>query len=443
MKRNRWFIALAAVGLHISIGSVYAWSVLARPVMEEMGVTLSEATWAFSIAILFLGLSAGFLGHFVERMGPRRSGLLSAGFFCAGLLGTAWAVETKSLGLLYLSYGFIGGIGLGTGYITPVATLVKWFPRNRGFATGLAIMGFGFAAFLAGPVMQALTAAYGLFWNFVIMAAAYALVMSLSALYLAPPRPGDLGEDLAGVLKEELAAGAPLPERKQYTRREALRTPEFYGLWLIFFINITCGIGLLAVASPMAQEVIGMTAGGAASLVGIIGIVNGAGRILWSSMSDWLGRGTVYLLFFTMEVFAFWQLAGTTDASAFAAWVLLIISCYGGGFSRPLRRAPPLLHPRRHPHRLGHGGHRGSAPPLPYERRDRRLRRDPPAFRGAHRPRMAPRGVALHPPEEMRRPPRGRRSVKINKKERKRRAVRRFLYFFFLGEDRASFRMVY
>lgn len=333
MKRNRWFIALAAVGLHISIGSVYAWSVLARPVMEEMGVTLSEATWAFSIAILFLGLSAGFLGHFVERMGPRRSGLLSAGFFCAGLLGTAWAVETKSLGLLYLSYGFIGGIGLGTGYITPVATLVKWFPRNRGFATGLAIMGFGFAAFVAGPVMQALTAAYGLFWNFVIMAAVYALVMSLSALYLAPPRPGDLGEDLAGVLKEELAAGAPLPERKQYTRREALRTPEFYGLWLIFFINITCGIGLLAVASPMAQEVIGMTAGGAAALVGIIGIVNGAGRILWSSMSDWLGRGTVYLLFFTMEVFAFWQLAGTTDASAFAAWVLLIISCYGGGFS--------------------------------------------------------------------------------------------------------------
>lgn len=333
MKRNRWFIALAAVGLHISIGSVYAWSVLARPVMEEMGVTLSEATWAFSIAILFLGLSAAFLGHAAERMGPRRSGLLSMLFFTAGLLGTAWAVERQSLALLYFFYGFIGGIGLGTGYITPVATLVKWFPRHRGFATGLAIMGFGFAAFIAGPVMQRLTAAYGLAENFLFMACAYALVMGASALYLAPPRPGEVKSNLAAVVKEEIAAApAPVPQ-KQYTRREAVKTPEFAAMWWIFFTNITCGIGLLAVASPMAQEVIRMSPAGAASLVGIIGIVNGAGRILWSTVSDWIGRGAVYLLFFTLEVFAFWQLAGTSDAAAFAAWVLLIISCYGGGFS--------------------------------------------------------------------------------------------------------------
>ena len=333
MKRNRWLIALSAVGIHISIGSVYAWSVLTRPVMDAMGLSLPEATWAFSIAILFLGLSAGFLGHVVERMGPRRSGLLSMAFFVTGLLGTAWAVEMKSLALLYLFYGFIGGIGLGTGYITPVATLVKWFPRHRGFATGLAIMGFGFAAFVAGPVMQALTAAYGLFWNFVIMAAAYALVMGASSLYLAPPRPGDVAEDAGrAVLREAAAAPASLPQR-QYTRREAVKTPEFAALWWIFFTNITCGIGLLAVASPMAQEVIRMSPAGAASLVGIIGIVNGAGRILWSTISDWIGRGAVYLLFFTIEAFAFWQLAGTTDAAAFAAWVLLIISCYGGGFS--------------------------------------------------------------------------------------------------------------
>ena len=253
--------------------------------------------------------------------------------FCAGLLGTAWAVETKSLGLLYLSYGFIGGIGLGVGYITPVATLVKWFPRHRGFATGLAIMGFGFAAFIAGPVMQRLTAAYGLAENFLFMACAYALVMGASALYLAPPRPGEVESDLAAVVKEEIAAApAPVPQ-KQYTRREAVKTPEFAALWWIFFTNITCGIGLLAVASPMAQEVISMSPAGAASLVGIIGIVNGAGRLLWSTVSDWIGRGAVYLLFFTLEVFAFWQLAGTSDAAAFAAWVLLIISCYGGGFS--------------------------------------------------------------------------------------------------------------
>lgn len=333
MKRNRWLIALSAVGIHISIGSVYAWSVLTRPVMDVMGLSLPEATWAFSIAILFLGLSAGFLGHVVERLGPRRSGLLSMLFFVTGLLGTAWAVERQSLALLYFFYGFIGGIGLGTGYITPVATLVKWFPRHRGFATGLAIMGFGFAAFIAGPVMQRLTAAYGLAENFLFMACAYALVMGASALYLAPPRPGEVTDTIDAVVKEELAAApAPVPQ-KQYTRREAVKTPEFAALWWIFFTNITCGIGLLAVASPMAQEVIRMSPAGAASLVGIIGIVNGAGRIFWSTVSDWIGRGAVYILFFTIEVFAFWQLAGTSDAAAFAAWVLLIISCYGGGFS--------------------------------------------------------------------------------------------------------------
>lgn len=333
MKRNRWLIALSAVGIHISIGSVYAWSVLTRPVMDAMGLSLPEATWAFSIAILFLGLSAGFLGHVVERLGPRRSGLLSILFFATGLLGTAWAVERQSLALLYFFYGFIGGIGLGTGYITPVATLVKWFPRHRGFATGLAIMGFGFAAFIAGPVMQRLTAAYGLAENFLFMACAYAFVMGASAFYLAPPRPGEVTDTIDAVVKEELAAApAPAPQ-KQYTRREAVKTPEFAALWWIFFTNITCGIGLLAVASPMAQEVIRMSPAGAASLVGIIGIVNGAGRIFWSTVSDWIGRGAVYILFFTIEVFAFWQLAGTSDAAAFAAWVLLIISCYGGGFS--------------------------------------------------------------------------------------------------------------
>lgn len=332
MKRNRWGIALAAVGIHISIGSVYAWSVLTRPVMEAVGATLAEATWAFSIAIFFLGLSAAFLGHAAERMGPRRSGLLSALCFSLGLAGTAWAVEARSLALLYVFYGAVGGVGLGVGYITPVATLVKWFPRHRGFATGLAIMGFGFAAFIAGPVMQRLTAQYGLAENFLLMAGAYALLMGASSLYLAPPARGE-AEDLARVVQEEAAALPASAPQRQYTRREAVKTPEFAALWWIFFTNITCGIGLLAVASPMAQEIIRMTPEGAASLVGLIGIVNGAGRLLWSAASDWIGRGAAYLLFFTIEAFAFWQLAGTEDAAAFTAWTLLIISCYGGGFS--------------------------------------------------------------------------------------------------------------
>ncbi len=334
MKKNRWLIALAAVGIHICIGSVYAWSVLTRPVMAEMGLSLSETTWAFSIAILFLGMSAGFLGGFVERMGPRLSGFVSAGFFGSAMLGTGLAVHLHSAFLLYLFYGVIGGIGLGTGYITPVSTLVKWFPTHRGFATGLAIMGFGFAALVAGPVMQYLTVSVGLMENFLILGVIYAIVMALSASYLRPPLKGEVTPSLEDVLRAEAALGQKRTVLgPQMTRREAMHTWKWYALWWIFFTNITCGIGLLAVVSPMAQEVIGMTPKEAASLVGIIGIINGGGRIFWSTVSDWIGRGITYMVFFAFEVFAFYQLSVTTDGFIFQVLVLAIISCYGGGFS--------------------------------------------------------------------------------------------------------------
>lgn len=334
MRRNRWLIALAAVGIHMSIGSVYAWSVLTKPVMETMGMTLSETTWAFSLAILFLGLSAGFLGSVVERMGPAKSGMVSACFFGSGLLGTAWAIHSHSALLLYICYGMIGGIGLGVGYITPVSTLVKWFPRHRGFATGLAIMGFGFAALVAGPVMRFLVDTYGLVTNFLILGIVYAVVMILSASYLRPPKAGEIPVMLADVLKEEAAKGKKRTlVGPQMTRKEAMKTWKWYVLWWIFFTNITCGIGLLAVASPMAQEVIGLSASEAASLVGVIGVVNGGGRIFWSTVSDWIGRGQTYLLFFAFEVVAFLELAGTNHPYVFEILVLSIISCYGGGFS--------------------------------------------------------------------------------------------------------------
>ncbi len=332
MKRNRWLIALSAIGIHMSIGSVYAWSVLTRPVMETMGLTLSETTWAFSIAILFLGMSAGFLGPLVERMGPSRSGMVSAAFFAAGLLGTAAAVHWQAFWLLYISYGAIGGIGLGVGYITPVSTLVKWFPKHRGFATGLAIMGFGFAALVAGPAMRFLVDAYGLMENFLILALTYGIIMILSASYIRPPKKGEIPVMLEDLLKQG-AKGNSRPAVKSFTRKEAMHSWKWYALWWIFFTNITCGIGLLAVASPMAQELIGMSAAEAASLVGIIGIVNGGGRILWSTISDWIGRGITYMIFFGFEVFAFWQLAETRDALWFEILVLAVISCYGGGFS--------------------------------------------------------------------------------------------------------------
>lgn len=327
MKKNKWLIVLSAIGIHICIGSVYAWSVLTKPIMQAMGFTLQETTWTFSIAILFLGLSAGFLGSYVEKHGPRRSGLVSTIFFGIGMLGTAFALSQHSLLLMYLFYGVIGGIGLGTGYITPVSTLVKWFPNNRGLATGLAIMGFGFASLIAGPVMQLLIAKYGLINNFIILGCVYMVIMIASSLYLEPPKVPAVTE-----VKAKLAS---LPENNQaqYTVNEAMKTWHFYALWWIFFTNITCGIGLLAVASPMAQEVIQMTPLAAASMVGIIGLLNGLGRIVWSTISDYIGRRNTYIMFFLLEIVAFYMLASVTDSFLFQALIFLIITCYGGGFS--------------------------------------------------------------------------------------------------------------
>ncbi|MCH3951730.1 MAG: OFA family MFS transporter [Acidaminococcus sp.] len=319
--RNRWLIALAAVGIHISIGSVYAFSVLVKPIMEALGASMADVTWTFSLAILFLGTSAGLLGRTVEKMGPRNSGTLAACLFGAGMIGTSYAVTVKSLPLLYLFYGVIGGMGLGTGYITPVSTLVKYFPKHRGFATGLAIMGFGFAALIAAPVMQYLYSRYGLAATFRDLGIVYFAVMLACSLYLKPPT----------VQTAEGTQAAPAVSG--FTAAQAMRTWQFASLWWVFFINITCGIGLLAVLSPMAQQVIGMSAVEAASFVGIIGIMNGGGRILWSTISDRIGRPITYVLFFALEIAAFALLAGTTAEGMFKFLVLLIISCYGGGFS--------------------------------------------------------------------------------------------------------------
>ena len=324
--RNRWFIALAAIGLHISIGSVYAWSVLTRPIMADMGFTLSQTTWTFSLAILMLGLSAGFLGSFAEKIGPKKSGLLAMLFWVTGLLGTAYALSIHNLTLLYLFYGIIGGIGLGIGYITPVSTLVKYFPNRPGFATGLAIMGFGFASLIAGPLMQYLVAQVGLVDTFIILGVIYLVIMGASSLYLKAPQP----KHPTRTTKDK---SAMYVHTHGMLANDAMKTWQFGALWWVFFINITCGIGLLSLASPMAQEAIGMTPAAAASLVGIIGIFNGGGRIAWSTISDYLGRSQTYILFFIIEIVAFYLLARTNSALTFQILILLIITCYGGGFS--------------------------------------------------------------------------------------------------------------
>ncbi|GGF89461.1 L-lactate MFS transporter [Paenibacillus abyssi] len=329
--KNRWLIAASAVGIHISIGSVYAWSVFSKPLIDQFGWDLKEVTYTFSIAILFLGLSAAFLGHFVEKFGPRKAGLLSAAFFGIGIIGSGYAVDVGSLALLYLFYGVFGGIGLGVGYITPVSSLVKWFPDRRGLATGLAIMGFGFASLISSPIMARLIDSVGIANTFYILGAIYFVLIASSALYLAPPPAGWLPAHYKAAIesgKKELKV-----DLSQLTANEAVKTSRFWMLWVMLFINVTCGIAVISVASPMAQEIAGMTPLAAAAMVGVMGLFNGLGRIGWASFSDYIGRPNTYTTFFIIQTVAFVLLPLSGNALIFQLLIFLILTCYGGGFA--------------------------------------------------------------------------------------------------------------
>ena len=331
--KNRWLIAISAVGIHISIGSVYAWSVASKPVMKLLNCSQVEITFTFALAICFLGLSAAFLGHFVEKEGPRKAGMLAACFFGIGIIGSGLAVRFQSLWLLYLCYGVLGGIGLGTGYITPVSTLIKWFPDKRGLATGMAIMGFGFAAFISSFAMKKLMSieSIGIEGMFYILGIIYFVVMFSSAQYLAPP-PKDW---LPAHFKAKLDNGTKKirMDISQLTANEAVKTLRFYLLWLMLFINICCGIAIISVASPMGQELAAMSAATAAGMVAIIGLFNGFGRIVWSGISDHIGRPAVWTIFFIIQIVAFLALPKITNPVLFQAVIFLIITCYGGGFA--------------------------------------------------------------------------------------------------------------
>jgi OFA family oxalate/formate antiporter-like MFS transporter len=327
--KNRWLIAASAVGIHISIGSVYAYSVMINPLEKLVGWTKPEVTFAFSIAILFLGLSSAFLGFLVDKKGPRFSGRISACCYGLGILGTGLAIKLESYPLFVASYGVVGGIGLGLGYITPVTTLMKWFPDRRGMATGMAIMGFGFAALIFGPLMAYMFSVVNIPGTFFILGSLYFLLIFSSASYLAPP-PKDWVP--AGMK----STGKPNKRKEDLSDLravDALKTPRFYFLWVMLFVNVSCGIGIIAVASPLAQDVTGMSELQAAGVVGLMGLFNGLGRILWASSSDYLGRPLTYAAFFVIQILAFYFIVRMTDQWMFQILLYLILTCYGGGFA--------------------------------------------------------------------------------------------------------------
>lgn len=332
-SKNRWLIALSAVAIHLSIGSIYAYSIYQNPLNNALGWSTSDVTLAFTIAIFVLGITAAFLGIFVERYGPRLAGLTAAVLFGLGTIGAGVSVQLESQILFLITFGVIGGMGLGIGYISPISTLVDWFPDRRGMATGLAVMGFGAGALVTAPVGNFLIQTYTIPITFYALGVSYFVLMAAGASYLEKPPDGwlpegvdesDIDEGSEGNLKEDL---------QQLTAKEARTTPRFYLLWLVMFINISAGIMLLAFASPLLQSMSGASATTAAFIVGYIGVFNGGGRIAWASVSDYIGRTTTYALFFGIQIVAFFLLAQLTGVWVLAALLFLIVTCYGGGFA--------------------------------------------------------------------------------------------------------------
>lgn len=325
MSKRRYLVAIAGILLHLMIGSVYAWSVFTGPIAKQTGWALSSVTVAFSIAIFFLGMSAAFMGRLVERFGPRLTGTVAALLYGSGILLTGLAVQLESLPLLYIGYGVVGGLGLGAGYVTPVSTIIAWFPDKRGLATGMAIMGFGFAAMLTGPIAQNLIAGIGLVPTMYVLGTAYLLIMLTAAQVIRKPRPGEV--PAADIAKSVSLTGTAM------TANQAVKTRSFRYLWLMFFINITCGIGLVAVASPMAQQQTGMSAATAAMMVGVVGLFNGFGRLAWATLSDLIDRPLTYTLIFTVDVAMLAGILVFSSPLLFGIALCLIMSCYGAGFS--------------------------------------------------------------------------------------------------------------
>ena len=302
--------------------------------MQELfaGVGWFNPTYAtYSTALVLLGLSAAFGGPWVERRGPRAAATASAIFFGSGLIVGGLGLATKQPVLVFLGMGVIGGIGCGLGYIAPVSTLVRWFPDRRGMATGMAIMGFGGGAFVAGRVNAVFIERMGVANTVLTMGAVYFAVMLIGARILRRPPAGWKPEGW-----QPPAVRNPMISAISVTRNQAIRTPQFYLLWGILFINVTAGIGILAQASPMVQDLFGMSAVQAGTLVSLLSIFNAGGRFVWASGSDYIGRLNTYRVFFLAQVALFLLIPGLAsrgDWLLFQASLFAVLTMYGGGFA--------------------------------------------------------------------------------------------------------------
>lgn len=344
---NRALVPPAALSIHLAIGQAYALSVFNLPLSRLIGVTkpapedwpLTSTVWIFNVAFAVLGVSAALFGKWLERVGPRRAMFVSALCFGGGFLVAATGIAVHWISLVILGYGFFGGIGLGLGYISPVSTLIKWFPDRPGMATGLAIMGFGGGAMIGAPLAQGLMDHFktpqsaGVVETFVSMGLLYFAFMMFGVVTVRVPAEGwkPAGFVPPGRPKS-LVSDTPV------TADEAIKTPQFWLLWAMLFLNVTAGIGILSQASPMIQEMFPgrINAGLAAAFVGLLSLFNLAGRFFWASLSDPLGRKRTYMVYFVLGAILYVCLPATGRQGSvplFVACAAVILSMYGGGFS--------------------------------------------------------------------------------------------------------------
>jgi MFS family permease len=344
---SRWMVPPAALCVHLCIGQAYAFSVFNLPMTRLIGVTqsapadwkLTDLGWIFSIAIFFLGVSAALLGRWVEEGGPRRAMFTAGLCWAGGFFVSAVGVYVHNIWLIYLGYGVLGGFGLGIGYISPVSTLIRWFPDRPGMATGMAIMGFGGGAFIASPLSvwlmrQFSTATHvGVAETFIVLGIVYFCFMMAGAAMVRLPQEGWRPAGYA----------PPAQPKKLITDKnvfvyQALKTPQFWLIWWVLCLNVTAGIGVLGQASAMSQEMFPgkVTVTAAAGFVGLMSLFNMGGRFFWASVSDYLGRKSTYFVFFVLGVILYSAVPYTGEAGNVALFVLcfcIIISMYGGGFA--------------------------------------------------------------------------------------------------------------
>ncbi|WP_431947035.1 L-lactate MFS transporter [Actinacidiphila sp. bgisy167] len=338
---SRWLVPPAALSIHLAIGQAYAWSVFKPPLESSLGLSGTQSALPFQLAIVMLGLSAAFGGTLVERNGPRWAMCVSALCFSSGFLISALGAATRQYWLIVLGYGLVGGIGLGIGYISPVSTLIKWFPDRPGLATGIAIMGFGGGALIASPWSTELLSSFGagssgIAQTFLVMGLVYAVFMTFGVLLIRVPaddwRPAGWNPSAE--------ARRPLVTTGQVSARNALRTPQFWCVWVVLCMNVTAGIGILEKAAPMITDFFAdtstpVTATAAAGFVGLLSLGNMLGRLGWSATSDLVGRKNMYRLYLGAGALLYLLIALLGDESKplFIVAAAVILSFYGGGFS--------------------------------------------------------------------------------------------------------------